>query len=59
MRYKLHTIEKLDAQQTRLESLRKYIENGAIKGPEAVKFIESIQKELQLVIERLGLERDE
>lgn len=59
MRYKQHTIEKLDAQLTKLESLRKYVQNGAISGPDAIKFIEAIQKELQLVIERLSLERDE
>ena len=59
MRHKRFTIEKLEAQNTKLSTLRKRIANADISGPEAIKFIELIQKELDYILERLGLESDE
>lgn len=59
MRHKRFTIEKLDAQNTKLNTLKKRINNADITGPEAIKFIETIQKELNYIIDRLGLEYDE
>jgi hypothetical protein len=59
MRNKRNTVEKLDAQVTKLNTLKKRITNADISGPEAIKFIETIQKDLLFVVERLELERDE
>ena len=59
MRHKRFTLEKLEAQHTKLNTLKKRIANADISGPEAIKFIEVIQKELEYVAERLGLESDE
>lgn len=59
MKHKRFTLEKLEAQSTKLDTLKKRISNADISGTEAIKFIETIQKELYYVIERLGLEYDE
>lgn len=59
MRNKRHTIEKLDAQATKLNTLKKRIANADIGGTEAIKFIETIQKDIQFIVERLELEHDE
>jgi len=59
MRNKRFTIEKLDAQNTKLNTLKKRIQNSDVSGPEAIKFIETIQKDIQYILERLELEYDE
>jgi hypothetical protein len=59
MRYKEHTLSKLEAQATKLKTLQRQISNADISGPDAIKFIESIVKEIELVVERLGLEPNE
>ena len=59
MRNKRHTIEKLEAQVTKLDTLKKRINNADISGPDAIKFIETLQKDMNFVVERLELERDE
>jgi len=59
MRNKRNTVEKLDAQVTKLNTLKKRITNSDITGPEAIKLIEIIQKDISFVVERLELERDE
>lgn len=59
MRHKRTTIEKLEAQHTKLNTLKKRIGNADVSGPEAMKIIENIQKEVEYVMERLGLESDE
>lgn len=59
MRHKRITIEKLEAQHTKLNTLKKRISNADVSGPEAMKIIENIQKEIEYVTERLSLESDE
>jgi len=59
MRNKRNTIEKLEAQATKLNTLKKRIENTDINGVEAVKTLEYINKDISYIIERLELEHDE
>jgi hypothetical protein len=59
MRYKEHTLIKLEAQITKLKTLQRQISNADISGDDAIKFIDSITKEIELVVERLGLEPNE
>lgn len=59
MRNKRNTIEKLEAQTTKLNTLKKRIENSDVSGTEAVKILEYINKDLLYIIERLELEHDE
>ena len=59
MRYKEHTLNKLEAQATKLRTLQRQISNTDISGADAIKFIDSIIKEIELVVERLGLEPNE
>lgn len=59
MRNKRNTIEKLEAQATKLNTLKKRIENSDVSGVEAVKVLEYINKDLSYIIERLELEHDE
>ena len=59
MRNKRNTIEKLEAQATKLNTLKKRIENSDVSGVEAIKFLESINKDLMYIVERLELEHDE
>lgn len=59
MRYKEHTLNKLEAQATKLRTLQRRISNTDISGEEAINFIESIIKDIELVTERLGLEPNE
>jgi hypothetical protein len=59
MRNKRNTIEKLEAQATKLNTLKKRIENADVSGVEAVKVLEYINKDITYIIERLELEHDE
>jgi len=59
MRNKRNTIEKLEAQTTKLNTLKKRIENSDVSGAEAVKILEFINKDLMYIVERLELEHDE
>lgn len=59
MRYKEHTISKVDAQAMKLESLVRGIESGIMSAPEVVSFLKGVTKELKLVVERLELEPNE
>lgn len=59
MRYKGHTINKLEGQVSKLKTLQRQIEMAAISGPDAVRQIEAVVKELNNVIERLDLEPNE
>lgn len=56
MRYKEHTISKIDAQAMKLESLIRGIQSNTMQGHEVVSFLTSVVKELKLVVERLELE---
>ena len=46
MRYKEHTVRKLEAQTTKLKTLQRSISNSDISGQQAVEFIDAIVKEL-------------
>jgi hypothetical protein len=59
MRYKEHTLTKLDAQTTKLKTLQRAIRNADISGDEAIKLLEAIIKEIEFVVERLELEPNE
>jgi hypothetical protein len=59
MRYKEQTLRKLEAQSTKLATLERAISNTDISGADAIKFIQDIRKDIDLVVERLGLEADE
>jgi len=59
MRYKEHTVRKLEAQSTKLATLERSISNADISGTDAIIMIQGIRKEIDLVVERLGLEADE
>lgn len=59
MRNKRNTIEKLEAQATKLNTLKKRIENSDVSGVEAVKVLDTINKDLMYIVERLELEHDE
>ena len=59
MRYKEHTVRKLEAQATKLKTLQRSISNSDISGQQAVEFIDAIVKEILFVVERLELESNE
>jgi hypothetical protein len=59
MRYKEHTVRKLEAQATKLKTLQRSISNSDISGEEAVRFLELIIKDIHAVVERLELEPNE
>ena len=59
MRYKEHTLSKLDAQATKLKTLQRQISMANITGPDAIAFIDTIIKEISLVVERISLEPNE
>jgi Asp-tRNA(Asn)/Glu-tRNA(Gln) amidotransferase B subunit len=59
MRYKESTLRKLEAQSMKLKTLQRAIEQNQFTGKQAVEFIEFIIKEIDTVVERLGLEPNE
>ena len=59
MRYKEHTVRKLEAQSTKLKTLQRAISNSDISGAQAVEFIDAVVKEILFVVERLELESNE
>jgi len=59
MRYKEHTVRKLEAQATKLKTLQRSISNADMSGAEAVQFLALIIKEIEAVVERLELEPNE
>ncbi len=59
MRYKQHTVSKLEAQATKLRTLQRAIKNSDMTGPQAIDFLELIIKEINNVVERLELEPNE
>lgn len=59
MRYKEHTVRKLEAQATKLRTLQKMINMSTLTGQQAIDFISPIIKEVEEVVGRLMLESDE
>jgi len=59
MRYKENTVRRLEAQSQKLATLERAISNADISGPDAISLIQNIRKELDSIVERLGLESDE
>ena len=59
MRYKEHTIRKIEAQTFKLQSLQRAIAMKSMSGNEAINFIESIVKDLKVIVDRLELEPNE
>jgi hypothetical protein len=59
MRYKQHTVSKLEAQATKLKTLQRAIKNSDMTGQQAIEFLEQIIKEINFVVERLELESNE
>jgi hypothetical protein len=59
MRYKEHTVRKLEAQATKLKTLQRSINNSDISGVEAVQLLALIIKDIESVVERLELEPNE
>jgi hypothetical protein len=59
MRYKEPTIRKLDAQSAKLQSLQRSIQQRNITGEQAIEFLNTIIKEINLIVERLELESNE
>lgn len=59
MRYKEHTVRKLEAQSMKLKTLQRAIQNSDISGADAVQFLTQVIKEIEFVVERLELESNE
>lgn len=59
MRYKQHTVQKVEAQAQKLRTLQRAIQNNQMTGTQAIEFIDKIIKELEAVAERLELEPNE
>lgn len=59
MRYKLHTISKLEGQVAKLKTLQRMIETRSLTVPEAMQLIDAVIKDVNLVIDRLELEPNE
>jgi len=59
MRYKEHTLNKLEAQATKLKTLQRVISNNDISAKDAIDFLANVIKEIDFVVERLGLEPNE
>jgi hypothetical protein len=59
MRYKQQTVSRLEAQATKLETLKRMIEMNNISGTEAVALLDGVVKEIKVVNERLSLEHEE
>lgn len=59
MRYKEHTVRKLEAQSTKLRTLQKMINMSSLTGQEAINFLTQVIKEIDEVTARLMLESDD
>lgn len=59
MRYKQHTLTKIEAQVTKLRTIQRAISNSDITAAATINRLEVICKELELIIERLDLEPNE
>jgi len=59
MRYKEHTVRKLEAQAMKLKTLQRAISNSDISGQDAIQLLTQVIKEIETVVERLELEPNE
>ena len=59
MRHKEFVITRVDAQINLIENLKKTIGGNVISKDDALKTLSNIQKNLELVMERVDLESDE
>jgi N-acetylglucosamine kinase-like BadF-type ATPase len=59
MRYKEHTVRKLEAQATKIKTLQRSIQTATVTGENAIEILEDICKEIERVVERLELEPNE
>ena len=59
MRYKQHTLTKLDAQVTKLRTIQRALSNSDITATAVIERLEIVCKELELISERLNLESNE
>ncbi|MGA1047945.1 MAG: hypothetical protein ACO3UU_08030 [Minisyncoccia bacterium] len=59
MRYKQHTLTKLDAQVTKLRTIQRALSNSDITAAAVIERLEIVCKELELISERLNLEPNE
>ena len=59
MRYKEHTINKVEGQIQKLESIQRGMEARIITAPDALNILKTVIKELKTVTERLQLEPNE
>lgn len=59
MRYKEHTIQKIEGQVMKLNSIQRGLEQKSITAEQVLEMINSISKELKLIAERLMLEPNE
>jgi len=59
MRYKEQIVTKLEGQVMKIRSLHRSISNTDISAAETVRILDQLSKEIQLVIDRLGLESNE
>jgi hypothetical protein len=56
MRNKEHILTKLDAQIQKINFLQRQIESGTMSGPDAIRLLGAISKELETLHERLQAE---
>jgi hypothetical protein len=59
MRYKQHTLTKLDAQITKLRTIQRALANSDITAAAVIERLDIVCKELELISERLNLESNE
>jgi hypothetical protein len=59
MRYKQHTLTKLDAQITKLRTIQRALANSDITAAAVIERLDIVCKELDLISERLNLESNE
>jgi hypothetical protein len=59
MRYKQHTLTKLDAQVTKLRTIQRALANSDITAAAVIERLDIVCKELDLISERLNLESNE
>lgn len=59
MRHKEFTLNKVDSIKTRIETLKRQIEQNQISAVDAINVLNFLMKELEFIHERLELEPNE